>query len=396
MGRVILIVLDSVGIGEMPDAKEYGDEGSNTVRAASKGKNFNLVNMKKMGFFNIDGMSEWTKGIDDFTGVVARLGELSKGKDTTTGHWEIAGVVSKKPMPTFPDGFDDELINKLKEITGRDVLCNKPYSGTQVIKDFGLEHEKTGAMIVYTSADSVLQIAAHDDVIPLEELYDICSKARKICVGKWGVGRIIARPFVGKYPDYVRTSNRHDYSLCPPKKTMLDLISEAGMKVKAVGKINDIFAGAGITDMVRTKDNMDGIDKTIEYMKEDFDGLIFTNLVDYDMMYGHRNDVDGYANALTMFDERIPQILKEMKEDDVLMITADHGCDPSTPSTDHSREYIPWIIAGADKIINGGTNLGTDMGFGDIAATILDYLKVDYCTGDEGIEGISRSKEVFR
>lgn len=395
MGRVILIVLDSVGIGQMPDADEYGDGGSNTVRAASKGANFHMPNMKKLGFFNIDGMDEWTSGVKNPSGAFGRLGELSKGKDTTTGHWEIAGVISKNPMPTFPNGFDEELIDKLREASGRDILCNRPYSGTQVIKDFGLEHERTGALIVYTSADSVLQIAAHNDIVPLSELYDICQKARDICQGKWGVGRVIARPFAGVYPDYKRTTDRHDYSLRPPKKTMLDLISEAGLKVKAVGKINDIFAGAGITDMVRTTGNMDGLDKTIEYIKEDFDGLIFTNLVDYDTLYGHRNDVDGYANALTEFDERLPQIIDTMKKDDVLMITADHGCDPSTPSTDHSREYIPWVIAGDEKIVNRGCNLGTDMGFGDIAATILDYLEVEYTSGEDGIEGNSRANTLF-
>lgn len=396
MGRVILIVLDSVGIGEMPDAANYGDEGSNTVRAASKGKNFRLENLKKLGLFNIDGMDEWTSGVENFKGVIGRLGELSKGKDTTTGHLEIAGVVSKNPMPTFPQGFDEELLEELRQLSGRDILCNKPYSGTQVIKDYGQEHEETGALIVYTSADSVLQIAAHNDVVPLEELYDICHKARQVCKGKWGVGRVIARPFVGTYPDYQRTTDRHDYSIKPPKDTMLDLISRSGQRVKAVGKINDIFAGVGITDMVRTTGNMDGVDKTIEYMKEDFDGLIFTNLVDYDMLYGHRNDVDGYANALTEFDERLPDIMDAMREDDILMITADHGCDPSTPSTDHSREYIPWIIAGSNKLIRQGTNLGTDMGFGDIATTILDYLKVDYKVGEDYIEGKSRIEDVIR
>lgn len=394
MGRVILIVMDSVGIGQMPDAAQYNDEGSNTLRAASKGENFNISNMKRLGIFNADGMEDWTVKPDSFEGVIGRLAEKSKGKDTTTGHWEIAGVVSKEPMPTFPDGFDDELIKQLKEASGRDIICNKPYSGTQVIKDYGKEHEQTGALIVYTSADSVLQIAAHNDVVPLEELYDICEKARKICTGKWGVGRIIARPFTGKYPDYTRTADRHDYSLKPPKKTMLDYISDAGLKVKAVGKINDIFAGAGITDKVRTTGNMDGVDKTLEYMKEDFDGLIFTNLVDFDMLYGHRNDVNGYANALTEFDKRIPELIDALRDDDILMITADHGCDPSTPSTDHSREYIPWLITGKKEVVKGGVNLGTDIGFGDIAATILDYLEVDYEKGEDGIEGTSRIDDI--
>ncbi len=373
MARVILIVLDSVGIGEMPDAGKYGDEGSNTIKAASKGKNFHMNNMKKLGFFNIDGM-DWAQKESYPLGAFARLGELSAGKDTTTGHWEIAGLISKEAMPTFPNGFDEELIQKLSEATGRKIICNKPYSGTKVIVDYGKEHMQTGALIVYTSADSVLQIAAHTDVVPLDELYECCKKARAICQGKWGVGRIIARPFTGTYPDFTRTTDRHDYSLEPWADTMLDRIKNSGMEVRAVGKINDIFAGKGITHMVRTKGNMDGVDKTIEYMKDDFDGLIFTNLVDYDMLYGHRNDVDGYANALTEFDERLPQILSAMKKDDILMITADHGCDPSTPSTDHSREYIPWVIAG-DRVVRGA-NLSTDMGFSDISATILDYLGI--------------------
>lgn len=373
MARVILIVLDSVGIGEMPDAAAYGDEGSNTVKAASKGKNFHMPNMRELGFFNIDGM-DWAGAKTLSKGAYARISEKSKGKDTTTGHWEIAGVVSEQPMPTFPEGFDNELIEELSKRTGRKILCNKPYSGTKVIVDYGREHMETGALIVYTSADSVLQIAAHTDVVPLEQLYEYCRIAREICVGKWGVGRIIARPFTGEYPNFTRTSDRHDYSLEPPVDTMLDCIKKSGKKVCAVGKINDIFAGKGITDMVRTTGNMDGVDKTIEYMKEDFDGLIFTNLVDYDMLYGHRNDVDGYANALTEFDERLPEIFAHMKDDDILMITADHGCDPSTPSTDHSREYIPWVIAG-NKVARD-TNLSTIEGFGTIGATILDYLDV--------------------
>ena len=369
--RVILIVLDSVGIGEMPDAAAYNDEGSNTLKAALAGREDYVPNLKKIGLFNIDGI-DWTENYQEPQGAFARLEELSKGKDTTTGHWEIAGLISKEPMPTFPNGFDDELIEALEKSTGRKIVCNKPYSGTQVIKDYGQEHEKEGNLIVYTSADSVLQIAAHTDVVPLKELYDCCQKARDICVGKWGVGRVIARPFTGKYPDYKRTSDRHDYSLVPPKETMLDVIREAGQKVWAVGKINDIFAGAGITDMVRTSSNMDGVDKTLEYMKEEGSGLIFTNLVDYDTLYGHRNDVQGYANALQEFDKRVPELLEAMKENDILMITADHGCDPSTPSTDHSREYTPWLMVG--KGVKGGTNLGTLKGFSNIAATILDYL----------------------
>lgn len=390
MKRVFLIVLDSVGIGEMPDAANYGDQGSHTVYAASHSKNFYMPNMQKLGFFMLDGMKvdeqhKWVNTQVPMEGAVCRLSEKSKGKDTTTGHWEIAGMISKEPMPTFPNGFPEDLIKKFEEQTGRRVLCNKPYSGTEVIKDFGKEHIETGALIVYTSADSVFQIAAHESVVPIEQLYEYCQIARKLCQEPYGVGRIIARPFEGDWP-YTRTSNRHDYSLQPPKDTMLDIIKAAGMDVLAVGKINDIFAGKGITDMVRTIDNADGIDKTLQYMDWDFQGLCFTNLVDFDMKYGHRNDVEGYANALSYFDRRLPEILAKLKEEDLLMITADHGCDPSTPSTDHSREYIPLVMAG--KSIQK-KNFGTREGFGDIAATILA------CLGVEGtVEGNSFWEEI--
>lgn len=373
MKRIFLIVLDSVGIGEMPDAAAYGDEGSNTVGAASKSSYFSMPNMKKLGLFNIEGVTCVNRE-ENPVGAVARLAETSKGKDTTTGHWEISGVISAEAMPVFPDGFPKELLDQLAKETGREIICNKPYSGTEVIKDYGEEHVKTGALIVYTSADSVLQIAAHEEVVPVEELYRYCETARKICTGKWGVGRVIARPFTGEYP-FERTVRRHDYSLEPPKKTMLDHIKDAGKDVLAVGKINDIFAGCGVTEMVRTVSNADGIDKTIDYAKREFNGLCFTNLVDYDMLYGHRNDVDGYAKALTYFDERLPEILDSLGEEDILMITADHGCDPSTPSTDHSREYVPLVMAGAP--VKMGANLGTRKSFADIAATVLDYLEVE-------------------
>lgn len=373
MKRVILIVLDSVGIGEAPDAAMFKDEGSNTVKSALEGDYTLMPNMASLGLFNIDGM-DWAKGIENPLGAFARMKERSMGKDTTIGHWEIAGLVSDSPLPTFPEGFDKELIEELEKQTGRKVLCNKPYSGTKVIADFGKAHEESGDLIVYTSADSVLQIAAHEDVISVSELYEICEKARKICTGKWGVGRIIARPFVGSYPDYVRTSNRHDYSLKPAKKTVLDYIIASKKTVKAVGKINDIFAGEGISEYVRTSSNDEGVDKTLEYMKDDFDGIIFTNLVDFDMVYGHRNDVQGYKKALMQFDSRLPEIIRAMKDEDVLMITADHGCDPATPSTDHSREYTPFIMYGKD--IKKGHNMGTRDTFADIGATIADYLDV--------------------
>ena len=379
MRRVFLTVLDSVGIGEMPDADRFGDAGSNTIAAAAASPCFSMPNMQKLGFFNIDGVT-CRESVKEPQGAFARMTERSQGKDTTIGHWEIAGVVSEQPLPTFPEGFPKDLIDAFEKETGRGVLCNRPYSGTEVIKDFGREHMETGKWIVYTSADSVFQIAAHEAVVPVEELYRYCEIARRLCTGAYGVGRVIARPFEGEWP-YKRTSRRHDYSLEPPKATMLDDIKAAGQEVLAVGKINDIFAGRGITDMVRTVDNADGIDKTLNYARREFDGLCFTNLVDYDMLYGHRNDVEGYAKALTYFDGRLPELLAALGEEDILMITADHGCDPSTPSTDHSREYTPLVIAG--KPVKTGVNLGTRKTFADIAATILDYLGVSGETAGE-------------
>lgn len=392
MKRVFLIVLDSVGIGEMPDAAEYGDAGSNTIAAAATSPYFHMPNMRKLGFFNIDGVT-CREGAAEPAGAVARMAERSKGKDTTIGHWEIAGTVSDCPLPTFPDGFPRELLDEFEKETGRKVLCNKPYSGTEVIKDYGEEHLKTGALIVYTSADSVFQIAAHESIVPIEELYRYCEIARRLCTGRFGVGRVIARPFEGKYP-FKRTSRRHDYSLEPPKKTMLNYLKEAGRDVLAVGKINDIFAGSGVTGMVRTVDNKDGIDKTLEYAKQDFSGLCFTNLVDYDMLYGHRNDKEGYAKALTYFDERLPELLAAMREEDLLLITADHGCDPSTPSTDHSREYTPLVMAGTP--VKAGVNLGTRSTFADIAATILDYLGVEGTTDGESFWPEIRVEKPYR
>lgn len=392
MKRVFLIVLDSVGIGEMPDAADFGDQGSNTLRACSASPQFSLPNLEKLGLFHIDG-NDWywenKEKIKNFAGAVARMTEVSRGKDTTIGHWEIAGVISPKPLPTFPHGFPKELLDAFTRETGRGVLCNLPYSGTEVIKDFGEEHVKTGKLIVYTSADSVFQIAAHEGIVPIDELYRYCEIARKLCTGPYGVGRVIARPFEGEHP-FKRTSRRHDYSLIPPKKTLLDAVKDAGMDVLAVGKINDIFAGQGITEMVRTAGNQEGIERTLEYGKRDFHGLCFTNLVDYDMLYGHRNDVDGYAAALTYFDERLPELVGMLGEEDLLMITADHGCDPSTPSTDHSREYTPWLIAGPG--IKQGVNLGTRKTFADIAATIADYLGVGE---DAGLAGESALKELI-
>lgn len=379
MKRVFLIVLDSVGIGEMPDAAEYGDAGSNTILAASKSPYFSMPNMKKLGYFNIDGVAVGDREENPLA-AFARMAESSKGKDTTIGHWEIAGIISKAPLPTYPGGFPREVIEEFCKKTGRGVLCNRPYSGTEVIKDYGDEHMRTGDLIVYTSADSVFQIAAHEEVVPVEQLYEYCEIAREMLTGEHGVGRVIARPFVGESGNYTRTTNRHDFSLEPPKTTMLDQMKAEGLDVLAVGKINDIFAGKGITEFVRTTGNEDGINKTLEFLDREFEGICFVNLVDYDMLYGHRNDVDGYAKALNYFDERLPEILAKMKEEDILMITADHGCDPSTPSTDHSREYTPLVIYG--KPVEPGRNCGTRDTFADIAATILSYFGISpECAG---------------
>jgi len=385
--RVFLIVLDSVGIGEMPDSAEYGDAGSNTVRSCAKSPAFSMPNMEAYGLFDLEGIRDLKKGTAAPKGAVLRMAEASKGKDTTIGHWEISGIESEQPLPTFPDGFPERLLQAFEEKTGRKVICNKPYSGTEVIKDYGKESVETGALIVYTSADSVFQIAAHEAVVPIEELYRYCEIARELCVGEFGVGRVIARPFEGEHP-YTRTSRRHDYSVVPPKKTMLNYLSEQGKEVWAVGKINDIFVGSGITKAVRTVNNEDGINKTLEWMKEDFTGLCFTNLVDFDMVYGHRNDVEGYAKALSYFDERLPELVAALKEEDLLLITADHGCDPGTPSTDHSREHVPVVIIG-DKVKPGC--LGTRYSFADTGKTIMEYL------GAEGeIAGDSYLKDILK
>lgn len=374
MKRVFLIVLDSVGIGEMPDAAAFGDVGSNTLKAAAKSEYFSMPNMRKLGLFNIDGVDIGEKEANP-QGAYARMTESSKGKDTTIGHWEIAGAISEAPLPTYPNGFPKEILEEFSRKTGRGILCNKPYSGTEVIKDYGEEHMKTGDLIVYTSADSVFQVAAHEKIVPVEQLYEYCQIAREILTGEHGVGRVIARPFEGKPGAFTRTSRRHDFSLEPPKITMLDQLKAAGYEVLGVGKIFDIFAGKSITDYVRTDGNPDGIDKTLAYMEREFEGLCFVNLVDYDMLYGHRNDVEGYAKALTYFDERLPQIIGKMQEEDVLMITADHGCDPSTPSTDHSREYTPLVMYG--KNIPAGKNYGTRSTFADIGATVLNYFGIE-------------------
>lgn len=371
--RVFLIVLDSFGVGNAPDAAAFGDEGSNTFKACYNFGKLNIPNMKKLGLFNIDGV-DFGEREEEPLGAYARLVEESAGKDTTIGHWEIAGIISEKPLPVFPNGFPSDVIKEFERRTGRKTLCNKPYSGTEVIKDYGEEHMKTGALIVYTSADSVFQVAANENVVPVKKLYEYCEIARDILKGDYAVGRVIARPFVGTSPEnFVRTSNRHDFSLLPPSKTMLDILKDNGKDVLSVGKIIDIFAGQGITGFIRMVSNADGMVKTAEFQKKDFDGLCFVNLVDFDMKYGHRNDVAGYTNALNEFDIALGDFMKNMREDDVLMLTADHGCDPSTPSTDHSRECVPLIICG-NNVKSG--NLGTRKGFTCIAKTILSMFNL--------------------
>lgn len=371
--RVFLVVLDSVGIGALPDADLYGDVGSNTLAAAAKSNEFSMPNMERLGLFDIEGVKDLKKGSEAPQGAFGRLMEASKGKDTTIGHWEIAGIISESPLPTFPAGFPQDLILKFSERTGRRVLCNKPYSGTDVIRDFGKEHMETGALIVYTSADSVFQIAAHESVVPVEELYRYCEIARELCVGAYGVGRVIARPFEGEYP-FTRTSRRHDYSLVPPERTMLNILADNGYDVIGVGKINDIFAGSGLTEFVRSSGNEEGIEQMISCGDRDFNGLCFVNLVDFDSKYGHRNDADGYAKALSYFDAQLPRLLDKLREDDLLLITADHGCDPATPSTDHSREYVPLVAVGTSVV--PGTNIGTRETFADTGATVLDWFGI--------------------
>jgi len=389
INRVVLIVMDSVGIGELPDAHIYNDQGSDTLGNISKAiGGLRLPNMQKLGLGNIDNI-KGIEPVDTPEGSYGRSSEMSKGKDTTTGHWEIAGLILERHFPTYPNGFPKELIEEFERRIGTKTLGNKPASGTAIIEELGDEHVKTGYPIVYTSADSVFQIAAHEEVIPLERLYEMCRIAREMLVGEHGVGRVIARPFIGTSGNYKRTSNRRDFALKPFNKTLLNYIQESGMDVCAVGKIEDIYDGYGITKAVHTKNNMDGVDKTIEYMKMNTKGLIFTNLVDFDMLYGHRNDVQGYAKALMDFDARIPEIIDNLRDDDVLIITADHGCDPTTESTDHSREYIPILIYG--KKIKNGVNLGTRKTFADIGKTIAELLNVN-----ANISGESFAKEILK
>ena len=383
--RLFLIVLDSFGIGEEPDAHLWHDEGSNTLGAIRESKYFNCPNLEKLGLFNIDGVEG---GVKAPLAAHARMQEASMGKDTTIGHWEIAGIISPQPLPTYPNGFPKEVVEKFEALTGRKTLCNMPYSGTEVIKDYGEESMKTGKLIIYTSADSVFQIAAHEDIVPIEELYKICEIARELLQGEHGVGRVIARPFEGEYP-FKRTPRRHDYSLLPPKNTMLDLLSKAGFATISVGKIYDIFAGKSVSQSNRTTSNADGMQKTMQMLDNDFEGLCFTNLVDFDMVYGHRNDIDGYAKAMTEFDTWLGEFLPKLGENDLLLITADHGCDPKTPSTDHSREYVPMLLYGKNV---KPVNLSTRKTFSDISATVLEYFGVD----KEDTQGTSFLKEVLK
>ena len=376
--RIFLIVLDSFGVGELPDAADFGDEGSNTLRALQNTGKLNCPNLRDLGLFNIENCA-----YGEFSAVPSplasfgRMREASCGKDTTTGHWEIAGLVSKQPLPTYPHGFPQEIIDEFAKKCGRGVLCNKPYSGTEVIKDYGEEHLKTGKLIVYTSADTVFQIAAHESIVPLPELYRCCEIAREMLKGEHGVGRVIARPFGGEYP-FKRLPGRHDYSLLPPSETMLDKLKARGYDTISVGKINDIFASRGISSSTPTSNNSEGMDVTLSWADKDFCGLCFVNLVDFDMVYGHRNDSEGYTNAINEFDVRLGELLAKLRDEDMLIITADHGCDPSTPSTDHSREYVPLLILDGEEYNKGnalGSPLGTLPSFTFISELVLDNFK---------------------
>ena len=379
--RVFLIVLDSFGCGAAPDAADFGDAAScSTLRSVTESGLFPAANLTRLGLYNIDGVGTGTPYAAPI-GAHARLRELSCGKDTTIGHWEMAGIVRSTPLPTYPEGFPPDVIAALKSAFGREILCNKPYSGTAVIKDYGQEHEKTGALIVYTSADSVLQIAAHEEHVPIAQLYEYCKKARSIMQGEHAVGRIIARPFIGSYPNYERTARRHDYSLDPTGDTILDALTRAGRDVIGVGKISDIFGGRGLTQSLGVNEsNTDGMEKTLKLLDEDFTGLAFVNLVDGDMIYGHRRDIPGYARAMQEFDDWLTAFLPRMHADDVLMVTADHGCDPGAEGTDHTREYVPFLAFGNHI---SPVNLGTYPTFAMIGATIADMFHVSLTTAGE-------------
>lgn len=384
--RVFLIVLDSLGIGNAPDAKIFGDEGSNTLKTISKSEYYHTPNMLKLGLGNIDGVDYFDHDSERI-GVYARLEEASMGKDTTIGHWEMAGIISKNLLPTYPEGFPKEVLDEFIKRTGREIICNKPYSGTDVIRDYGKEHIETGKLIVYTSADSVFQIAAHEDIVPIDELYKYCEIAREILQGEHGVGRVIARPFIGSEGNFTRTGNRHDFSLLPADN-MLDALVAAKYETYGIGKIYDIFAGKGVEHTQRTKNNIEGMEKSIELLKKDFTGLGFINLVDGDMIYGHRRDIDGYAKSIAKFDDQLGTFISKMNDDDIVMITADHGCDPGYKGTDHTRECVLFLAYG--KGLKKDINLGTRKTYADIAATILDIFNIENTTA-----GISFKKDIM-
>lgn len=384
--RVFLIVLDSLGIGNAPDAKIFGDEGSNTLKTISKSEYYHTPNMLKLGLGNIDGVDYFDYDSERI-GVYARLEEASMGKDTTIGHWEMAGIISKNPLPTYPEGFPKEVLDEFIRRTGREIICNKPYSGTDVIRDYGKEHIETGKLIVYTSADSVFQIAAHEDIVPIDELYKYCEIAREILQGEHGVGRVIARPFIGSEGNFTRTGNRHDFSLLPADN-MLDALVAAKYETYGIGKIYDIFAGKGVEHTQRTKNNIEGMEKSIELLEKDFTGLGFINLVDGDMIYGHRRDIDGYAKSIAKFDDQLGTFISKMNDDDIVMITADHGCDPGYKGTDHTRECVLFLAYG--KGLKKDINLGTRKTYADIAATILDIFNIENTTA-----GISFKKDIM-
>lgn len=379
VNRVTLIILDSVGIGELPDACDYGDQGCNTLANVAKAvQQLNLPNLGRLGLGNIHPIAGVPAAAEPL-GAYGKMAEISPGKDTTTGHWELAGIVLEKPFRTYPQGFPPEIIDEFERRIGRKSLGNVVASGTQIIEELGKQHMETGFPIVYTSADSVFQVAAHEEIIPLEELYRICEIARQMLDGEHKVGRVIARPFVGQPGSFKRTANRHDYAVPPPTPNILTVLQEAGIKTMGVGKIYDIFAGVGISETVKTKDNMDGVDQTVKLMQNTRQGLIFANLVEYDSLYGHRNDPVGYARALEEFDQRLPEIMAAMLPDEVLILTADHGCDPTTQSTDHSREYVPLLVYGMP--IKEGVNLGVRASFSDVAATLGDFFGLPFKTG---------------
>ena len=388
MKRVFLIVLDSFGIGQMPDSASFGDINVNTLRSCATSNKLNIPHMLKAGLGNIQGVDS-VPAENAPVGAYGRMQEASMGKDTTIGHWEIAGIVSGDPLPTYPEGFPEEVLKPFMEQTGRGVLANAPWSGTAVIEAYGAQHMETGDLIVYTSADSVFQIAAHEEIVPPEQLYEYCRIARKLLVGKHGVGRVIARPFVGQPGSFKRTANRHDFSLEPPVKTLLDAVKDAGLASIGVGKIHDIFAGIGLTEHVYNESNANGMDHTTRYAAQDFTGLCFVNLVDFDMQYGHRRDIDGYANALSEFDAWLGQFMPQLGEDDLVIITADHGCDPGyAATTDHTREYVPILVLGKNV---KPCDLGTRKTFADVAATVAELLGVELST-----PGTSFAKEIVK